>query len=253
MRGTCRRAAPASRARGCGEALAFRAMTGVALAEELLLLAYDDETGKATDARIGLDLGMAAAVLVELALAGRIAYADGNLAVIDPAPDRRADRRRGARPDRRGHPAHARRRGCSGCATACATGSSATCAPGAWSGTSTRPSWASSTCTATRWPTPSVEAEIRSRLAEALTSGAAAGRADRRAGHPGRGAADGAGAGADRRGRRGTPAGGWRRSPAAPGFSGTVSLEDSVVRPSVGLVVAALGRAVDAALGKRQA
>jgi hypothetical protein len=61
-------------------------MTGVALAEELLLLAYDDETGKATMPRISLDLGMAAAVLVELALAGRIAYAEGSLAVLDPAP-----------------------------------------------------------------------------------------------------------------------------------------------------------------------
>ena len=40
-------------------------MTGVALAEELLLLAYDDETGRATMPRISLDLGMAAAVLVE--------------------------------------------------------------------------------------------------------------------------------------------------------------------------------------------
>ena len=61
-------------------------MTGVALAEELLLLAYDDTTGKATMPRISLDLGMAAAVLVELALAGRIAYADGSLTVIDPTP-----------------------------------------------------------------------------------------------------------------------------------------------------------------------
>ena len=61
-------------------------MTGVALAEELLLLAYDDTTGKATMPRISLDLGMAAAVLVELALAGRIAFADGSLTVIDPTP-----------------------------------------------------------------------------------------------------------------------------------------------------------------------
>ena len=61
-------------------------MTGVAVAEELLLLAYDDESGKATMPRISLDLGMAAAVLVELALAGRIAYVDGNLAVTDPTP-----------------------------------------------------------------------------------------------------------------------------------------------------------------------
>jgi Golgi phosphoprotein 3 GPP34 len=61
-------------------------MTSIALAEELLLLAYDDQTGKATGSRIGLDLGMAAAVLVDLALAGRIAYVDGYLKVIDPTP-----------------------------------------------------------------------------------------------------------------------------------------------------------------------
>src|ERR1051325_1647385 len=61
-------------------------MTSIALAEELLLLAYDDQTGKATGSRIGLDLGMAAAVLVDLALAGRIAYVDGYLKVIDPSP-----------------------------------------------------------------------------------------------------------------------------------------------------------------------
>ena len=36
------------------------------------------------------------------------------------------------------------------------------------------------------------------------------------------------------------------------GFAGNVSLDDSVVRPSVGLVVAALAQAVDAALGRRE-
>lgn len=61
-------------------------MTSIPLAEELLLLAYDDQTGKATGSRIGLDLGMAAAVLVDLALAGRIAYVDGYLAVNDSTP-----------------------------------------------------------------------------------------------------------------------------------------------------------------------
>jgi hypothetical protein len=61
-------------------------MTSIALAEELLLLAYDDQTGKATGSRIGLDLGMSAAVLVDLALAGRIAYRDGFLTVVDPSP-----------------------------------------------------------------------------------------------------------------------------------------------------------------------
>ncbi len=62
-------------------------MGSIALAEELLLLAYDDESGKATVSRIGLDLGMAAAVLVELALAGRIMLGDSRtLASIDPTP-----------------------------------------------------------------------------------------------------------------------------------------------------------------------
>jgi len=58
----------------------------VALAEELLLLAYDDETGKATGSRIGLDLGMAAAVMVDLALAGRVVLDGAMLTVIDRTP-----------------------------------------------------------------------------------------------------------------------------------------------------------------------
>jgi plasmid stability protein len=61
-------------------------MTTVPIAEELLLLAYDNVSGKATGSRIGLDLGMAAAVLVELALAGRVAYRDGTIVVTDPTP-----------------------------------------------------------------------------------------------------------------------------------------------------------------------
>jgi Golgi phosphoprotein 3 (GPP34) len=61
-------------------------MGSVALAEELLLLAYDDESGKATGSQIGLDLGMAAAVLVELALAGRIVYVDRTIMVRDATP-----------------------------------------------------------------------------------------------------------------------------------------------------------------------
>jgi hypothetical protein len=61
-------------------------MTTVALPEELLLLAYDDVSGKAVGSRIGLDLGMAAAVLVELALAGKVAYSDGMIMVTDATP-----------------------------------------------------------------------------------------------------------------------------------------------------------------------
>ena len=60
-------------------------MTGAPLAEELLLLAHDD-TGRPTVSRAGLDLGLTAAVLAELALAGRIAYAGGVLHVLDPTP-----------------------------------------------------------------------------------------------------------------------------------------------------------------------
>jgi hypothetical protein len=62
-------------------------VTSIALAEELLLLGYDDESGKATVSRIGLDLGMAAAVMIELALAGRIKLGEGRtVAVIDQTP-----------------------------------------------------------------------------------------------------------------------------------------------------------------------
>jgi len=43
-------------------------MTSVALADELLLLAYNDETGRCTVPLIALDLGMAAAVLIDLVL-----------------------------------------------------------------------------------------------------------------------------------------------------------------------------------------
>lgn len=61
-------------------------MTGVGLAEELLLLGYDDKSGRALGSRIALDLGMAAAVLVELALAGRVALSDGSIVVTNQTP-----------------------------------------------------------------------------------------------------------------------------------------------------------------------
>jgi hypothetical protein len=61
-------------------------MTHVALADELLLLGYDDESGRETTSRIALDLGMVAAVLVELALQGRLVIVDGAVAVRDPSP-----------------------------------------------------------------------------------------------------------------------------------------------------------------------
>src|SRR3954453_22629157 len=61
-------------------------MGSVALAEELLLLAYDDDSGRATGSTIGLDLGMAAAVLIELALAGKVVYVDRTIMVRDAPP-----------------------------------------------------------------------------------------------------------------------------------------------------------------------
>lgn len=54
------------------------------LADELLLLAYDD-SGKPSKNDV-LDLGLAGAVLMELALAGRIDVVDKKVVVVDPAP-----------------------------------------------------------------------------------------------------------------------------------------------------------------------
>ncbi|PWR05774.1 GPP34 family phosphoprotein [Micromonospora acroterricola] len=225
-------------------------MTGVALAEELLLLAYDDTTGKATMPRISLDLGMAAAVLVELALAGRIAYADGSLTVVDPTPT--------------GEPV-----------TDEVLGRIAADTP------HTPASWVQrlrhglrdrilgDLCQqgvvrdvdetelgfihVHRYPVvdTSVEADTRQRLAGALNGGAAPDertaalatlvvvlRMESALGVSGEAAAD-----ARRR---------LEEIANGAGFSGDVSIDDSMVRPSVGLVVAALGRAVDQALGPRR-
>ncbi|MFG1776227.1 GPP34 family phosphoprotein [Micromonospora sp. NPDC049048] len=225
-------------------------MTGVALAEELLLLAYDDETGKATMPRISLDLGMAAAVLIELALAGRIAYSEGSLAVVDPTPT--------------GEPL------VDGVLTRMAADTPHS--PSSWVQRlrhGLRDKILGDLCAqgvvrdvdetelgfihVHRYPTldPAVEADTRRRLAEALASGelpdertaalatlVAVLRMEPALGLSGDAALEA-------RQRLEEIAGG-------AGFSGTVSLDDSVVRPSVGLVVAALGRAVDAALGPRR-
>ncbi|GIJ77317.1 hypothetical protein Xph01_17490 [Micromonospora phaseoli] len=219
------------------------------LAEELLLLAYDDETGKATLPRISLDLGMAAAVLIELALAGRLAYADGSLTVVDPTPT--------------GEPVTD--------AVLAKIAADTPHSPASWVQRlrhGLRDRILGDLCAqgvvrdvdetelgfihVHRYPVvdPSVEAETRQRLAEALTGAApdertaalatlvAVLRMESALGVSGEAAADA------------------RRRLAAiatgAGFSGEVSLEDSVVRPSVGLVVAALGRAVEAALGPRR-
>ncbi|WBB77518.1 GPP34 family phosphoprotein [Micromonospora sp. WMMD882] len=225
-------------------------MTGVALAEELLLLAYDDETGKATMPRISLDLGMAAAVLVELALAGRIAYSNGALVVVDPTPT--------------GEPILD---DVLGRVVADDTPRS----PSSWVQRlrhGLRDKILGDLCRrgvvrdvdetelgfihVHRYPTvdASVEQDTRRRLAEALTNGPVP---DERTAalatlvlsvrmEPALGLTGDAVDAAHRR---------LEEIAGGAGFSGDVALEDSVVRPSVALVVSALGRAVDQALGKR--
>ena len=224
-------------------------MTGVALAEELLLLAYDDETGKATMPRISLDLGMAAAVLVELALAGRIAYVDGSLVAVDPTPV--------------GEPILD--------AVLARIADDTPHSPSSWvqrlrHGLRDRilgdlvqrgavrdvEETELGFIVVHRYPAVdrSVEEDSRRRLAEALADGQlpdertaalatllAVLRMEPALGLTGEAAVDA-------RRRLEEIAGG-------AGFSGNVSLDDSVVRPSVGLVVAALAQAVDQALGKR--
>ncbi|MER7415383.1 GPP34 family phosphoprotein [Micromonospora peucetia] len=224
-------------------------MTGVALAEELLLLAYDDETGKATMPRISLDLGMAAAVLIELALAGRIVYSEGSLAAVDPTPigEPLADevlariaadtpRSPASWVQRLRHGLRDRILG-----DLCARGVVRDVDETELGFIHVH-----------RYPTvdPAVEADTRRRLAEALASGelpdertaalatlVAVLRMEPALGLTGDAAREA-------RHRLEEIAGG-------AGFSGTVTLDDSVVRPSVGLVVAALGHAVNAALGPR--
>ena len=227
------------------------AMTSIALAEELLLLAYDDQTGKATGSRIGLDLGMAAAVLVDLALAGRISYVNGYLTVVDPSPvgDPIAD---------------------------------AVLAKAAADEPHTPAQWLQRLRHRLRirvledlvargvvrdvdetqmgvihlhvYPVadPGYEAEIRRRLAEALTTDAipdertaalatllTATRMEPALRLPPAEAAE-----AHRR---------LEQIASGAGFSGGVSMEDSIVRPSVALVVATLAKAISAALGAPKA
>ncbi|MEU8181806.1 GPP34 family phosphoprotein [Micromonospora sp. NPDC049044] len=224
-------------------------MTGVALAEELLLLAYDDTTGKATMPRISLDLGMAAAVLVELALAGRIAYADGSLAMIDPTPTGEpvADEVLGRIAADTPHtPASWVQRLRHGLRDRILGD---LCARGVVQDVDETEL---GFIHVHRYPVvdSSVEAETRQRLADALTGAAAPDertaalatlvavlRMESALGVSGEEAAT-----ARRR---------LEEIATGAGFSGQVSTDDSVVRPSVGLVVAALATAVDAALGKR--
>jgi hypothetical protein len=222
-------------------------MNSIALAEELLLLAYDDQTGKATGSRIGLDLAMAAAVLIDLALAGRVAYVGGNLTVTDPTPtgDPIADE----------------------VLARAATGGPHT--PAQWvqrlrHGLRNRvladlvqrgvmrdvDETQLGYIHVHRYPMVdrAFETEIRARLAKALITDAAPD---------------------ERTAALATLLTAARMEPAlrlppeeserahqrleqiasGAGFSGGVSMEDSIVRPSVALVVAVLGRAISAALG----
>ena len=66
---------------------------GMLIAEDLLLLLYDDESGKPITGAPGLDYALAGAVLIELTLLGRIDIAGdgeevkrGRLKVLDPSP-----------------------------------------------------------------------------------------------------------------------------------------------------------------------
>ncbi|GIG85700.1 GOLPH3/VPS74 family protein [Plantactinospora endophytica] len=224
-------------------------MTGVGLAEELLLLGYDDKSGKATGSRIGLDLGMAAAVLVDLALAGRVAFSDGSIVATDSTPtgDPVADdvlARIAA--DTPHTPASWVQRLRHGLRDRILTG---LCARGVISDVDeTELGYIH----VHRYPVldPSVETEIRNRLTSALTG---EGVPDERT------AALAAVMAAIRvqpsLGLTGTAAEDARNRLTAiargAGFTDDVSLEESTIRPSVALVIAALSRAIDAALGSR--
>jgi hypothetical protein len=222
-------------------------MTSIALAEELLLLAYDDQTGKATGSRIGLDLGMSAAVLIDLALAGRIAYVNGYLTVIDPSPigDPIADAILAkAAVDEPHTPAQWLQRLRHRLRTRILEDLVARGVVRDIDETQLE------YIHVHRYPVadPAYETEIRRRLAEALITDAVPD---------------------ERTAALATLLTATRMEPAlrlppdeaarahqrleqiatGAGFSGGVSMEDSIVRPSVALVVATLGRAISAALG----
>ena len=222
-------------------------MTSIALAEELLLLAYDDQTGKATGSRIGLDLGMAAAVMVDLALAGRVAYVDGYLKVIDATPigDPIADAVLAkAAADEPHTPAQWLQRLRHGLRARVLADLVARGVVQDVDETQM------DFIHVHRYPTidRAVEAEIRKRLTEALVDESApdertaalatllcATRMEPALRLPPEQAAQ-----AHQR---------LERIASGAGFSGSANLEDSIVRPSVALVVATLGKAISAALG----
>jgi hypothetical protein len=222
-------------------------MTSIALAEELLLLAYDDQTGKATGSRIGLDLGMAAAVLVDLALAGRIAYVSGNIVVNNPTPigDPIADLVLAKAAASEPHtPAQWVQRLRHGLRNRVLEDLIARGVVRDVDETQLE------YIHVHRYPTadPAYEAEIRKRLADALISDAPpdertaalatlliATRMEPALRLPPEEAAH-----AHKR---------LEEIASGAGFSGGANIEDSIVRPSVSLVVATLGRAVSLALG----
>lgn len=223
-------------------------MTPIPLAEELLLLAYDDQTGKATGSRIGLDLGMAAAVLIDLALANRIAYAaDGHLKVVDATPlgDPVADAvLEKVAADEPHTPAQWLQRLRHRLRTRVLED---LCDRGVVRDVDETQM---GVIHVHRYPTsdPAYEAEIRQRLAAALIADTppdertaalatllVAARMEPALKLP----ADESARAHERLAEIASNA----------GFVGDVSLEDSIVRPSVALVVATLGRAITAALG----
>jgi hypothetical protein len=223
-------------------------MSAVGLAEELLLLAYDDESGKATGSRIGLDLGMVAAVLVELALAGKLAYSEGNLVVTDPSPTGRPivdDVLARVSADTPHTPASWVQRLRHGLrdrvlADLCDRGVIRDVDETTMDFIHLH-----------RYPTvdPTVELAVRARLHQALTSDD---QPDERTAalatllvavrmEPALGLTDaGEIAAAHRR---------LEQIAGSAGFTGAVSMEESTVRPSVALVIATLVRAVQTALG----
>jgi hypothetical protein len=224
-------------------------MTGVGLAEELLLLGYDDKSGKATGSRIGLDLGMAAAVLVDLALAGRVAFSDGSIVATDATPigDPVADAvlaRIAA--DTPHTPASWVQRLRHGLRDKILGG---LCERGVISDVDeTELGYIH----IHRYPVldPSVEAEIRGRLADALTgerapdertAALAAVMAAIRV-QPNLGLTGPAAEDAEKR---------LAEIARGAGFSDGGSLEESTIRPSVALVIAALSQAIATALGTR--
>ncbi len=222
-------------------------MGSVALAEELLPLAYDDESGKPIGSQIGLDLGMAAAVLVELALAGKIAYSQGTIVAINATPtgepitDDALARIAADTPHTPASWVQRLRHGLRDrvLADLCARGVMCDVDETVLGFIHLH-----------RYPTvdPTIETEVRARIGKALTGDqppdertaalatlVAAARME-----PALGLPEGDVATAHQR---------LDTIAAGAGFSGSISLEESSIRPSVALVIAVLVKAIQTALG----